>query len=84
METVSLGTLASVQSGFAFKSRDWRSEGVPVIKIANVKDGFVTLNGCSFVDDAVACSAAAFELRPGDIHTSFCGILPGRFWNIVY
>jgi type I restriction enzyme S subunit len=75
MENVSLGTVASVKSGFAFKSRDWKADGVPVIKIANVKDGFVTLDGCSFVDEAVARSAAAFELKAGDILISMTGYI---------
>jgi type I restriction enzyme S subunit len=75
MECVALGSVASVKSGFAFKSKDWKDDGVPVIKIANVKDGFVTLDGCSFVDEAVAKSAAAFELRPGDILISMTGYI---------
>ena len=75
IERVPLGTVASVKSGFAFKSKDWKDEGVPVIKIANVKDGFVTLDGCSFVDEDVARSAAAFELKPGDILISMTGYI---------
>jgi type I restriction enzyme S subunit len=75
MESVALGSVASVKSGFAFKSKDWKDDGVPVIKIANVKDGFVTLDGCSYVDEAVAKSAAAFELRPGDILISMTGYI---------
>lgn len=75
MNFVPLGTLASVKSGFAFKSKDWKDSGVPVIKIANVKDGFVTLDGCSFVDPIVASSAAAFELKPGDILISMTGYI---------
>ncbi len=75
MECVALGSVASVKSGFAFKSKDWKDDGVPVIKIANVKDGFVVLDGCSFVDEAVAKSAAAFELKPGDILISMTGYI---------
>jgi type I restriction enzyme S subunit len=72
---VPLGTVASVKSGFAFKSKDWKESGIPVIKIANVKDGFVTLDGCSFVDEYVARSAAAFELKPGDTLISMTGYI---------
>jgi type I restriction enzyme S subunit len=75
MERVALGTVASVKSGFAFRSRDWKDAGVPVIKIANVKDGFVTLDGCSFVDESVAKSAAVFELKSGDILISMTGYI---------
>jgi type I restriction enzyme S subunit len=75
MDFVPLGTVASVKSGFAFKSKDWRESGVPVIKIANVKDGFLNLEGCSFVDDALARGASAFELKPGDILISMTGYI---------
>jgi type I restriction enzyme S subunit len=49
--------------------------GVPVIKIANVKDGYVSLDGCSFVSDAVARSAAQYEVSPGDILISMTGYI---------
>ena len=75
MNFVPLGTVASVKSGFAFKSKDWKDSGVPVIKIANVKDGFVTLDGCSFVDQEVASCAAAFELKSGEILISMTGYI---------
>jgi hypothetical protein len=38
-ETVELGEVASVRSGYAFKSSDWTDSGIPVVKIANVKGG---------------------------------------------
>jgi type I restriction enzyme, S subunit len=75
MKRVELGSVASVKSGFAFKSRDWKDGGIPVIKIANVKDGFVNLDGCSFVDESVARGASAFELKPGDILISMTGYI---------
>lgn len=74
-DRVPLGMVASVKSGFAFKSKDWKEDGVPVIKIANVKDGFVSLDGCSFVDEEVARGAAAFELKSGDILISMTGYI---------
>jgi len=75
MQLTTLGNVVSVRSGFAFKSKDWKNTGVPVIKIANVKDGFILLEGCSFVDETVAYSAAAFELHPGDILISMTGYI---------
>lgn len=68
-----LGDVATVRSGYAFKSADWIERGVPVIKIANVKDGWVTLEGCSFVSEDVAGSARALELRRGDLLISMTG-----------
>ncbi len=75
MNYVQLGTLAGVRSGFSFKSKDWKADGVPVIKIANLKDGFITLRGCSFVDENVARDASEFYLDPGDILISMTGYI---------
>ncbi len=73
MTSTRLGDVVAVKSGFAFKSADWLDVGVPVIKIANVKDGWVTLDGCSFVSEEVAHSARAFELTRGDVLISMTG-----------
>ena len=73
MTSTRLGDVVTVKSGSAFKSADWLDAGVPVIKIANVKDGWVTLDGCSFVSEEVAHSARAFELTKGDVLISMTG-----------
>ncbi len=70
---VPLGNVAKVRSGFAFKSSDWVSEGIPVVKITNVKNGRLEMNGCSFVTHEVANEASEFELVPGDILIAMTG-----------
>ena len=47
--SVELGEVASVRSGFSFKSGDWTDTGMPVVKIVNVKGGRLVMGGCSFV-----------------------------------
>ena len=44
-----VGYLADVQSGYAFKSRDWSDEGLPVIKIKNISNNDIDLTDCSFI-----------------------------------
>ena len=70
---VRLGEVASVRSGFAFKSRDWTKEGVPVVKIANVKAGYLDMAVCSFVSENVAERSADFRLKEHDILISMTG-----------
>lgn len=72
-DTVPLGKVASVRSGFAFKSTDWTEAGIPVVKIANVKDGNLVMDGCSFVPRALAESAAEFALQSDDILIAMTG-----------
>jgi type I restriction enzyme S subunit len=50
----SLGELADLQGGYAFKSSSWTESGVPVIKIGSVKPGFVDLTQVSYIDPSMA------------------------------
>ena len=74
-DAVELGDVASVRSGFAFKSSDWTESGIPVVKIANVKDGSLVMDGCSFVPEQIADSAGEFVLRAGDILIAMTGYI---------
>ncbi len=70
-----LGEVAQVRSGFAFKSKDWTDSGIPVVKIANVKDGNLAMDGCAFVSTQVADSADQFNLNEGDILIALTGYI---------
>lgn len=70
-----IGEVATVRSGYAFKSSDWKDFGTPVVKIANVKSGRLSMDGCSFVDDAVARDAHEFRLAQGDILIAMTGYI---------
>jgi type I restriction enzyme S subunit len=71
--TVDLGKVASVRSGFAFKSSDWTTSGIPVVKIANVKGGRLAMSGCSFVSQSTAAESGEFQLSCGDILIAMTG-----------
>lgn len=70
---VPLGELARCQSGFAFKSRNWTTAGVPVVKIRDVRSGVVRLDGVSFVAADTAAAAERFLLRRGDVLITMSG-----------
>jgi type I restriction enzyme, S subunit len=72
-EMAPIGAIARVQGGYSFKSSDWQEAGVPVVKIANVRDGYLDLSGCSFVSDEIARQASAFLLAAGDILIGMTG-----------
>ena len=74
-ETVELGEVAAVRSGYAFKSSDWTDAGIPVVKIANVKGGRLEMSGCSFVDESTAAEAGEFQLTTGDILVAMTGYI---------
>jgi type I restriction enzyme S subunit len=74
-DTIPLGEVAAVRSGYAFKSSDWTDNGIPVVKIANVKDGRLAMDGCSFVPQRIADSAAEFALQQGDVVIAMTGYI---------
>jgi type I restriction enzyme S subunit len=70
-----LADFANIESGFSFKSSDWLESGWPVVKIKNIQDGIVSLEGCGFVSEEVAAKAtgAGFKAEGGDILISLTG-----------
>ena len=74
-ETVELGEVAAVRSGYAFKSSDWKDAGIPVVKIANVKGGRLEMSGCSFVSESTAAESGEFQLSTGDILVAMTGYI---------
>ena len=68
-----LGTFTNIKNGFAFKSKDWRETGTPVVKIGSVKPAFVDLNQVSFIADDLAIDRKAFRLAIGDMLVGLTG-----------
>jgi type I restriction enzyme S subunit len=66
-----LGDVVSVQSGFAFKSSEYSDSGHFLIRIANVQDGYLSLEKPKYV--ALNAKTKRFELSAGDILTSLTG-----------
>ena len=48
-----LSDVATVISGYAFKSKEFGDEGVPVIKIGNIRIGLVELDSVQRVDPGI-------------------------------
>jgi type I restriction enzyme S subunit len=72
-DSVEIGAIAKLRSGFPFKSADWTEEGVPVIKIANVKGGRIVRDGCGFVSPEVAKRTPEWFTKEGDVLIAMTG-----------
>lgn len=62
-----------LKNGYAFKGMDFIEEGVPVIKIKNVKAGKVILNQLSYVSREVADKAQRFRIKQNDLLITMSG-----------
>ena len=70
---ITLDEIAKVKNGFAFKGTDFINEGVPVIKIKNVKPNKILLNDLSYVSREVADKAIKYLINQDDILISMSG-----------
>jgi len=60
-----LGEVADVVSGYAFKSREFRERGIPVIKIKNIRVGIVDLSEVDRVDEKFLTLPERYHVRAG-------------------
>jgi type I restriction enzyme S subunit len=66
-DLVPLRYIVRFREGPGIMAADFHPEGIPLIRIAGLKDGEVTLNGCNFLDpEKVARQWQQFRLRLGD------------------
>lgn len=70
---ITLDEIAKVKNGFAFKGTDFTNEGVPVIKIKNVKPNTILLNDISYVSREVADKAIKYLIKQDDILITMSG-----------
>lgn len=77
-EIAPLGDYADVKSGYAFKSEWWQTEGVPVIKIANIVNNTIILDGSDCVSEANGKRAKDFWVSSGDLLIAMTGATTGK------
>lgn len=73
-----LGDYADVKSGYAFKSAWWQAEGVPVIKIANIVNNTIILDGSDCVSETNGKRAKDFWVSSGDLLIAMTGATTGK------
>lgn len=68
-----IGQLVQIKNGFAFKGEDFVDDGVPVIKIKNVKPNKILLDNLSYVSETVANGKDSYLIQPNDILITMSG-----------
>ena len=73
-DTIRLGEVAKVISGYAFKSAAFTNSGVPIIKIANIRVGDIDLQDCQYVaNDYIEAIDEKYRVLAGDVLISLTG-----------
>ena len=80
-ELSSLGSVANVRSGYAFKSGDMGDKGYPIIKIKNVVPPTVDITDCERVSETVMAeipNVERYAIEQGDILIAMTGATVGK------
>lgn len=79
-----LGDVCRVVPGYAFKSSDWQTEGIPVVKIKNIKgDATVDLTEIDCVPESLLTpKLQKYVLKDGDILVAMTGATAGKVGKV--
>jgi type I restriction enzyme, S subunit len=67
-KTVPLTEVLDFREGPGIMARDFRDEGVPLLRLAGLKRGASLLDGCNYLDpEMVNARWAKFRVEPGDV-----------------
>ncbi|MCV9384846.1 MULTISPECIES: restriction endonuclease subunit S [Aeromonas] len=78
-----LGSLISYRKGFAFKSKDYISSGVPIVRVSNFTDDSISPNDLKFVSPDVAKETPEVSLEVNDIVVATVGSWPNNPASVV-
>ena len=81
-EWVKLGDVCIFFNGFAFNSKKFETEGIPIIRISNIGYGSVNLFNCVYSKDSLGSN---FEVVKGDLLIAMSGATTGKMgiYNIT-
>ena len=74
-EWVKLGDVCIFFNGFAFNSKKFETEGIPIIRISNIGYGSVDLLNCVYSKDTLGSN---FEVVKGDLLIAMSGATTGK------
>ena len=83
-----LGDVCKFENGYAFSSEKYKNEGVPLIRISNIKDGSVDLSECIYVEKDNLIDDR-FIVQNGDLLIAMSGATTGKMgvynsFNMAY
>lgn len=71
--TIKLGEIVEIQNGYGFKSADFKENGVPVLKIKNIKPNKILLDDLSYISEELSNEKKQAIIRKNDILITMTG-----------
>ena len=81
-ETISAKYFLDIKGGYAFKSNTFVEEGIPIIRIGDIKNGSVDLKNCRKVPVNFYNQLKDFSVNEGDILIALTGATIGKIGQI--
>lgn len=78
MEKVKLGDVCKVQGGYAFKSKEFQKDSIPIIRIGNIQDNEVEIDYNVCFTKEFLNKHPEFEIKYGDILMAMSGATVGK------
>lgn len=76
---IKLGSVCAIQGGYAFKSSDFCTSGIPLIRISNIQDGLVRVTeDTPRLPNEHLSQSGKFLLRNGDLLMALSGATTGK------
>lgn len=72
-----LGEIAQLKNGYAFKSEEYKNEGIPIIRISDIKDGSVSIENSKLINQSLEFEN--YTIESGDILIAMSGATTGKF-----
>ena len=70
-----LGEVCNFDSGYAFSSDSYKQDGTPLVRISNIKDGYIDLSSCVYVKPI---EDSRFVINRGDLLIAMSGATTGK------
>ncbi len=70
-----ISTVAEIQSGFAYPSDSYQDSGIPIIRMSDLKKGYLKFENTKYVSDKWLTSTSAFALNDLDFLLGMSGSL---------
>ncbi|MCR9696707.1 restriction endonuclease subunit S [Vibrio parahaemolyticus] len=80
---VSIGSVAKIASGYAFKSKDFEEIGSPIVRISNVKNGSVDLTKVARIPEEKLNKGKRFQIESGSLLIAMSGATTGKVGRYV-
>lgn len=79
-EKVRLGDVCEVLGGYAFKSEDYKSSGIPLLRISNINDNEISFNDeAIYIESTKLKNLDKFKVVFNDILIALSGATTGKF-----